>query len=463
MLTLRARLVLVNVLVFLVTFVVLAAVLTSDLLRHLNAQVDTELAHLSDAALEHVEFSDSKPRLHEREEEDAADLGARGFVRLLDARGAIADGMGDYRTPAVNGAALSTSSRGGAVTMRDEDGQRLRVYTRPVLADVGGGAVLGYVQAGIVPNELIEIIAQLRRSLLIATPLALFGAGLAAFWAARKALRPLTEMTRSASDISAESLSERRLPIPAAHDEVQALALDFNAMLDRLAAAFARQRRFTADASHELRTPVTAILGQAELALSRPRSPESYQETLVRIQGEAERMHRLIGRLLMLARVDGSPPVLSTRPTDVAALLRSLTETLAEEADAKGIALRMEGPTKAVVETDADTLTQILLKVLENALAYTDRGEVVVALANDANALSIAVKDSGPGIAPDDLSLIFEPFFRADPSRQRRSGGMGLGLTLAHELTQLLGGRIAVANRPEGGAVFTVTLPHHVA
>ncbi len=134
-------------------------------------------------------------------------------------------------------------------------------------------------------------------------------------------------MTVSASEVSAAYAQlARRLPIPAAKDEVRTLALDFNAMLDRLAEAFACQRRFTADASHELRTPVAAILGQAELALSRTRTPESYQETLLRIQGEAERTSQLIGRLLMLARADGTTLPPERRPTDIAALLHTLPD-----------------------------------------------------------------------------------------------------------------------------------------
>ncbi len=229
----------------------------------------------------------------------------------------------------------------------------------------------------------METIDQIRRSLLIATPLALLVVGLAGFWAARQALRPLTVMTHSAATISAESLPDRRLPIPHAEDEVQALALAFNATLDRLTAAFARQRRFTADASHELRTPVTAILGQAELALSRQRTPEAYAETLLRIQSEATRMQRLIGRMLALARAESGHQILEFASTDVAALLRTLTETLVPAVEAKAIELRLDTPPSVIVVTDADGLTQILLNLLENAIAHTEQGAITVSLAEE--------------------------------------------------------------------------------
>ena len=168
---------------------------------------------------------------------------------------------------------------------------------------------------------------QIRHSLYIGVPLALLFAGVTGFLAARRALRPLTVMTQSAAEISADSLTEQRLPIPRAKDELQALALAFNATLDRLSAAFTRQRRFTADASHELRTPVTAILGHTELALSRPRTPAAYQETLERILGEAERMQRMIGRLLALARAESGQQVLDFAPTDISELLASLVDS----------------------------------------------------------------------------------------------------------------------------------------
>jgi two-component system OmpR family sensor kinase len=230
-------------------------------------------------------------------------------------------------------------------------------------------------------------------------------------------------------------------------------------MLDRLSAAFVQQKRFTADASHELRTPVTAILGQSELALRRARSPEAYQDTLVRIRDEAQRMQRLIGRMLALARAEGGQQVLTFAATDVAALLRSLEDTLVPSDAVSNVRLRMDVPSEAVIVTDADILTQILLNLLENAIAYTEHGTVNVTLAMHTDTMQIQIRDNGPGIDPAHFTQIFQPFFRSDPARQRREGNVGLGLALTHELTHLIGGRIEAANHPEGGAVFTLTVP----
>jgi heavy metal sensor kinase len=331
----------------------------------------------------------------------------------------------------------------------------LRIYTQPLLVE---NAIVGYIQVADDQEEVQETIDQVRRSLTIGIPLALLISGLLSLMAARQALRPLIKMTRSAATISAEDL-DKRLPVPQAKDEVQALALAFNATLDRLAAAFARQRRFTADASHELRTPVTAILGQAELALRRPRSPEAYQQSLTRIQSEAERMQRLIGRMLSLARLETGSQPLTFVPTDVAGLVHTLADTLQPRAVAKGLAFKINTPPILTLSTDADSLTQILLNLLENAITYTDQGSVELSLATAKDHICLKISDSGQGIPPEHLPHIFQPFYRADPARSQDQGRVGLGLALTYELVHLLGGTIEVASQPQLGTTFTLTLP----
>ncbi len=296
------------------------------------------------------------------------------------------------------------------------------------------------------------------RNLLVGIPLTLLIVGLMSLWAAQQALRPLTSITHSAAAITAEDL-DMRLPVPKAKDEVQALALAFNATLERLAAAFARQRRFTADASHELRTPVTAILGQAEVALNRARSPEAYQAILTRIQQEAERMQRLIGHMLTLARVETGRHPLHVAPTDIPGLLNTLVDTLQPQAAAKGLILKVTAPAALTIATDADSLTQILLNLLENAIHYTNQGHIDLVVTPAADSLQICVSDTGQGIAPEHLPYLFQPFYRVDSSRQPSQGHVGLGLTLTYELAQLLGGHIAVTSQPQAGATFTLTLP----
>jgi heavy metal sensor kinase len=446
---------LVNVLVLLFALLLLAAIVVNQLVHDLYEQLDQELGLLAAQALKQVEIADNTPRFATDGQPLALPIGPEGFVRLLDTSGQITTGLGQYDNTPVLPQTLATPAQGQLLNQTSKNGLPLRLYTLPLLAE---NRVVGYLQVAAEREEIQETIDSLRRSLIIGIPVTLLVTGLLSLWTARRALRPLTAMTRSAAAISAEDLSER-LPVPPIKDEVQSLALTFNATLERLAAAFNRQRRFTADASHELRTPVTAILGQAEFALSRTRSAEAYQHSLLLIQREAERMQRLIGRMLTLARIETGHQSLHMAPTDLVLLIQSLVDALSPRTEAKGLALEVNTPAQLIISTDADSLTQILLNLLENAVTYTEQGRVKLSLTSASDQVSITISNTGPGIPPEHLPHIFEPFYRVDKSRSHDQGNMGLGLALTYELTQLLGGDIKVSSQPNDDTTFTLTLP----
>jgi heavy metal sensor kinase len=454
--TLRGRLALVNVAVLLIALLLLAAIVLNRVVNDLYEKLDRDLETTSYREVAQVEIVNNTPRFAPSVRRSQFQLGPTGFIRLLDSQGHITDGLGAYASVPVLQRSLVTAPHGLVFNQTSESGFPLRVHTLPIVAD---NRMVGYIQVADGREEVQETIDRVRRSLVIGTPLALLVSGLISLLAARQAMRPLTLMTQSAAAISAEALAEQRLPVPKAKDEVQALALAFNATLDRLAAAFTRQRRFTADASHELRTPATAILGHAELALRRPRSPEAYQHTLTLIQSEAERMQRLIGRMLTLARLEAGRQALSFAPTDVASLVRTLVDTFQPIAAAKGLTLNFSGPAALTIPTDADSLTQILLNLLENAITYTDQGSVDLTLTAASDHVCLKISDTGQGIPPEHLPYIFQPFYRADASRSQNDGSVGLGLALTHELVQLLGGSIEVTSQPQIGTTFALTLP----
>lgn len=451
--TLRGRLALVNAIILFIALLLLAAIVLNVLGDDLYEQIDQDLGQIGLQELARVKLVNN--RLTFEDKSQPPQVGAAGFIRLLDAKGHISDGLGDYTGTPVMAQTLTASSQGLALNQIGHNGLPLRVYTLPVLA---GNTVVGYLQVADDREEIVEIFGLVRRSLIIGIPLALLISGLISLLAARRALRPLTAMTNSAATINAEDLVTR-LPVPRARDELQALALAFNATLDRLAAAFVRQRRFTADASHELRTPVTAILGQAELALNRPRTPEDYQATLTRIQDEAERMQRLIGRMLALARMETGRQPLNFAPTDLVCLIHTLADTIQPRAAAKGLTLNVDAPDAITIATDADSLTQILLNLLDNAISYTDQGSIDLNLKTCSKGVSITISDTGRGIPPEQVPYIFQPFYRVDPSRSQEQGNVGLGLALAYELTRLLGGNIEVISGLQVGTTFQLTLP----
>ncbi len=455
MLTLRDRLILVNAAIFLVALPLLAVVLLNQLVTGLYDQLDRGLEIITYNELARVTPAGNPPQFAANSSRPQSQLGAEGFVRLLDPQGQISDGIGAYRPTPVLLASLSAANNGLVFNQVAPNGTRLRVYTLPIL---NANRVTGYIQTADDQELLLETINRVRLSLLVGTPLVILISALFSLFTIRQVLRPLTNMTRSADKISGEALNER-LPLPKTKDEVYALAAAFNATLNRLADAFTRQRRFTANASHELRTPVTAILGQAELALSRRRTPAEYQQTLHRIQSESERMQRLISRMLTLARIESGRQAPDMSPTNLAQLVETLVDTLRPQALEKGLSLTANVPPNLSLTTDADSLTQILLNLLENAIAHTDTGRVTLTVTPGPQHIRIAVSDTGQGVPPEHLPHIFQPFYRADPARSRSRGGAGLGLALAYELTQLLQGTIEVSSRSDNGTEFLLILP----
>jgi heavy metal sensor kinase len=452
--TLRGRLALVNVVVLLIALLLLAGIVLNQLVRDLYEQLDHDLALIGARELAIVKVVHGIPTLGNNSQ-PLPQIGLEGFIRLVDTQGRIVDGVGAFSDTPVSTQTLDAPPQGLVFNQTSHAGLPLRVYTRPVLTN---NTVVGFLQVANERDEVEETLQLVRRSLIFGIPLALLISGLISLLTARQALRPLTQMTQSAAAIGAQDLTAR-LPVFRAKDEVQALALTFNATLDRLAAAFVRQRRFIADASHELRTPVTAILGQAELALSRPRDPKAYQATLTRIRQEAERMQRLIGRMLTLARVETGRQPLTVAPTDVARLIHTLLDTVQPQAEAKGLTLKASIPDTLTIPSDADSLTQILLNLLENAITYTDQGVIELTLTTTDDHVCLTVSDTGQGIPPDHMPHIFQPFYRVDPSRSQSRGSVGLGLTLTYELTRVLGGDLEVNSKPLVGTTFTLSLP----
>lgn len=309
-------------------------------------------------------------------------------------------------------------------------------------------------------QDFYRALERFRVVLYFAAPAFLILAALGGYWLSRRALAPVDEITRAARTIGAQDLS-RRLAVPRTTDELQRLADTLNEMLARLEASFQRVTQFTADASHELRTPVSVMRTSAELALRRTRSEPEYREALSRILDESERVSRLIEQLLLLARADSGPSALPIVQTDLAAALRGACGEAKVLAEAKQLKFSQSIPATPVwVLGDAASLQRLFIILLDNAVKYTPSGgQIEVLLTSDDGYAFAGIRDTGIGIPEQDLPHVFDRFYRSDRARSRESGGTGLGLAIGRWIAEAHGGEIRVESVAAKGSTFEVRLP----
>jgi heavy metal sensor kinase len=285
-------------------------------------------------------------------------------------------------------------------------------------------------------------------------------AALAARRICRRALAPVRRMADAAKRIRPDDLGER-LPLPASHDEIRDLATAFNDLLTRVQESFERQKRFTGEASHQMRTPLAAMLGQMEVALRRERDPEEYRRVLASAVAQAGRLRNIVEMLLFLARADAEARLPDLQRVGLRRWLPAhLEETWAHHPRFVDLQMELSSEATGIVEVHLPLLGQAVDNLVDNALKYSEPGSAVhVRLAAKGDLLAIIVEDHGPGIAPDEAGRIFEPFFRSTEARRRGNGGVGLGLAVTARIVAALGGRVEVKNRPGEGCCFTILLP----
>jgi heavy metal sensor kinase len=342
------------------------------------------------------------------------------------------------------------------------NGTPIRLYTAPFVIEQQGA---GVVQVAESYRHVQEVQRQLLLLLALGLPFILLAASLGGWFLANHALDPIDRITRAARQISADALHQR-LDLKLPNDEVGRLAATFDQMLVRLDDAFERQKRFIADASHEMRTPLTILKGDVEVALSRPRSAGEYRATLDLVNQTTDRLAALVEELFLLARADNHQFPLQVEPFDLAELLRQEVTKLMPRAFEKNIALDLAAPAELQIEADRAKLSRLLLNLIDNAIKYSNSGaSVTVTAAIEQDQARITIADTGPGIGPEHLPYLFERFYRVDQARSRHmaesdgSSGAGLGLSIAAWLAKIHGGRIEVESQVGQGATFTVWLP----
>jgi heavy metal sensor kinase len=376
---------------------------------------------------------------------------AGGIVQVLDAEGRRVN-RADLQLP-LSPALLPPGDTHATLTLTVNDGKRWRVNIRTRAA----AGIRYYVAAGAPLDEPIEQWQRLLKACLVGLPFALVFAGLGGLWVVRYGLRPLTAMAAEAQAITASTL-DRRLTVPAATPEFAQIAGSFNHVLARLGSALSTQRRFMADASHELRTPVSIMRTAADVTLSRPtRGEGEYRDALAAVAHQASRLTRLVDDMMVLARADGGGYPITFAEVDLSRLVHCCVQELSGRAEEKGIRVRT-AVAPITVKGDEALLTRMLTNLLGNALSYTPPGgSVDIALSRADGHAVLRMADTGPGIAAEDRERVFERFVRLDPARG--SGGAGLGLAIARWVAEAHGGAVRIASSGPDGTTFAASLP----
>jgi heavy metal sensor kinase len=456
--SIRVRLAAWYLAVLVLSLVVLGAGMWMGLRWSLLADVDADLnGHL--AGLQqwlHNQVPAGQPeKLPKELREYAAGMAAGYFLRVWDQEDRLLFASPGFAAQAPPGDGFRNFRMGR---------KRVRGISRVLTA--GGVRCRVEVAASLeLVHEILELAGEV---LLWLIPGLLLLALAGGYWMSRRALQPVDQLTQAARNITLHNLSQR-LAVPATGDELQRLSETLNQMLERLESSVRRITQFTADASHELRTPMAMVRAAAELALRRPRSAGDYREALAHILADIDRASQLVEDLLILARADAGDSAYKKTPVELGELVAETCRAMQPAAEGKGVAIGWEAlPDPARRDAseaysslaDRGALRRLFLALIDNAVKYTPAGgQVRVALrATDSEAV-VEIADNGSGIAPEDLPRVFDRFYRADKARTSENGGFGLGLPIAREIAEAHGGRIEVESTLGHGSRFRVRLP----
>jgi heavy metal sensor kinase len=308
-------------------------------------------------------------------------------------------------------------------------------------------------------SESGQALAGFRRAYLSWVPMMLLPLAALGWWLAGRALRPVNQLAAAARRISGANLSLRIEP-RGAGDEIDALIGSFNQMVERLERSFEQIKRFNVDASHELRTPITAIRGQLEVALFTARAPEEYQEAIATALQDVERMARIVKSLLLLSEAESGQLVLQKARADLGPLVEDIVNQFRISAEEKGMRIDVSAASSCPAVVDRVQFERLVSNLLSNAVKYTPPGGAVqVKLVRSPATVQLTVADNGPGIPARHLPHIFDRFYRVTHSERDPEKGLGLGLSFVDWIVRAHHGAIEVRSEPGQGAVFSVTLP----
>jgi heavy metal sensor kinase len=442
--TLRVRFALWTSSLFLAVLTVFGVYVYFSMASGLSAEIDNSLTLNASQIAAGLNIDNGKLILSDSltEAPENADLRGRGFtIRILTPQGTPLQEFGSFHN-------LPTSLDQSFTTFSDPATNiYVRIYNQPVYDNNQFVAIVQVAQS---LDDIRSTLQKLLFTLLVSVPILVTVAGVSGYFLAARALAPIDQITLTARKISAEDLSAR-LNILTTDDEVGRLTQTLNDMLTRLDDSFQRERQFTNDASHELRTPLTAMQAILGMIREKRRAPEEYEQALDDLNEEADRLRTLVENLMRLARGDKQNNNVFEE-VNLSMLLKDVSDSLRPLAEAKKLSLNCETSESLTVLGDSDELIRLFVNLLDNAIKYTEHGEINVTANRTENGVVIKVEDTGIGIPQEHLPHIFDRFYRVEESRTLR--GAGLGLAIAKEIVHRHGGTIEVYNSDGKGTAF---------
>ncbi|HET8675750.1 MAG TPA: ATP-binding protein [Blastocatellia bacterium] len=458
MLSIRAKLTLWYLVVAAAVLLAFAVAIYLYLSRGLLATIDTSLWNQADRIAQGV----GHPSIAEEMSQPAVLMLTPQFVSIVNQEGRVTDQILDiqgHEVP-VSQATIDRAAREWKPQYEEASitpTEQARIITWPARDEDGE---VFFVVVGQSLKELQQAQRQLLLLLAISNPVALLLASLGGLWLANTALKPVDRITRTVERIGRGNLSER-VEEPRTKDEIGRLAATFNEMLSKLEHAFARERRFTADASHELKTPLAVLRGDIEVALRRERATDEYRRVLASSLEEIARLTKLTDDLLTLARSDAGEAMLELEPVSLDRLASEAYNFIQPLADSARVALDfVASASPVIVEGDQKRLKQLFVNLLDNAIKYTPAGgSAHLALDREGENAIIEVSDTGRGIPAEALPHVFERFYRQSDPGDGRVNGFGLGLAISKWIVEAHGGTIEVSSLQGSGSRFRVRLP----
>ncbi|MBV5303947.1 MAG: HAMP domain-containing protein [Chlorobium sp.] len=321
------------------------------------------------------------------------------------------------------------------------------------------GVTEGYLIIAVPLKNALIVLHDLRDIFLFSFPVILLPLFLLTRSIAIKSIRPIEKVIATAEKMSQSNL-DQRIPLPFHHDELYRLAATINALFDRMQDAFQREKHFTADASHELKTPLAVVKGTLEVLIRKPREREHYETRIQFCLKELNRMARLIDQLLMLARYESNKMTPHIMVTALSPLVENVVERMIPTARTKGIAITVNRADSAHIAADPGMLDMIFENIISNAIKYSSSGSsIAIEVKHSADNVICSISDQGIGIPEEMLNAIFERFYRVDESRSSSTGGLGLGLSIVKKLADLQQIKVTVTSATNRGTTFTLTCP----